>query len=63
MSPDPLSIRVEALEEQVAVLRSVVGSDRSGLDDPELIAARARLLNLEARVRVLEETAVAGRRK
>lgn len=59
MAPDlttTVLLRLEALEQQMAIMRAVVGSDRPGLDDTEQRTVLARL-------RALEETAAAGRRE
>ena len=57
MAPNRVSeavlLRIEALEQQVAALRSTVGSDRSRTD--------AEYLTVVARLRALEEAAAAGR--
>lgn len=51
---DTVLLRIEALEQQVAALSSIVGSNRSG--------AEAEHMTVIARLRALEEAAATGRR-
>jgi hypothetical protein len=53
--PSDTLLRIEALEEQVATITSIVGFDRSRSDSEHRTVI--------ARLRALEEAAAAGRRK